>query len=226
MTATRPLTSQERDLLAACAVDPRSRASFLGVAWGMAVATLFVAFLVLGVPLSLGGVDVSCWPGKDVTLLGVAAVFVFWTAIGARNHRRHRARRAPFEAALRADLAGGVAGVERHAAVDAIRVTAPEHGERAYFLRLADDRVLFVGYWNPTAHGASEAAETGGFPSTEFELARGPASRVVLGAAGCGAPIVPSQTFELGRRSPDTLRLPGAGEWVATPWSGISATYR
>jgi hypothetical protein len=225
MTATRPVTTQERDLLAARAIDPRSFASFVAVAWGMAVGTLFAAFLVLAVPLTLAGVDFAGWPAKDLPILGVVAVFAFWTAIAVRNHRRHRARREPLEAALRADLAGGIAVVERHAAVEAIRVIAPEHGERAYFVRLADGRVLFVGYWNPAGDDASGGAEAGGFPSTAFELARGPASRLLLGVAGRGEPLEPSQTFELGRRSLDSSRLPEVGEWVETPWTGIRATY-
>jgi hypothetical protein len=225
MTATRPLTAQERDLLAARAVDPRSFASFVAVSWGMAVGTLFVAFLVLAVPLTLAGVDFAGWPAKDLTILGVVAVFAFWTAIAVRNHRRHRARRDPLEAALRADLAGGIAAVKRHVAVEVIRVIAPEHGERAYFVRLADGRVLFVGYWNPGDGDASGAAEAGGFPSTAFELARGPASRLLLGVSGCGEPLAPSQTFELGRRPLDSGRLPDVGGWVETPWSVIRATY-
>lgn len=225
MTATRPLTDQERDLLAARAADPRSLASFVAVSWGMAVGSLFAVFLVLAVPLVLAGVDFAGWPAKDLAILGVAAVFAFWTAIAVRNHRRHRARRAPLEAALRADLAGGVAEVERHAALEAIRATAPERGERAYFVRLADGRVLFVGYWNPGDAGAPGTAEAGGFPSTVFELARGPASRLVLGVAGCGEPLAPSHAFELGRQALGSGRLPDVGAWVETPWSGIRATY-
>jgi len=225
MTATRPLTAQERDLLAARAADPRSLASFVAVSWGMAVGTLFAAFLVLAVPLALAGVDLGAWPAKDLALAGVAAVFVFWTAIAARNHRRHRARREPLEAALRADLTGGVAEVERYAAVEAIRATAPAHGERAYFVRLADGRVLFVGYWNPPQGSAADAPEAGGFPSTVFELARGPVSRLVLGAAACGQPLAPVRAFELRRHAIDGDRLPGAGEWVETPWRDIPATY-
>jgi hypothetical protein len=226
MTATtRPLTTQERDLFSARAVDPRSFASFVAVAWGMAVGTLFVAFLVLAVPLVLAGVDFAVWPAKDLAIVGVAAVFVFWTAIAARNHRRHRARREAFEAALQADLTGGVAEVERHRAVDAIRAIAPERGERAYFVRLADGRVLFVGYWNPADDDVSGTPETGGFPSTAFEVARGPASRVVLGVAGCGEPLVVSQTFEVGRHVLDSGMLPEVGAWVETPWAAIRATF-
>ncbi|MCC6611803.1 MAG: hypothetical protein IT515_19285 [Burkholderiales bacterium] len=225
MTATRPLTDQERDLLAARAVDPRSFASFLAVAWGMGFGTLFAAFLVLAVPLVLAGVDFTRWPAKDLTILGVVAVFAFWTAIAARNHRRHRVRRAPLEAMLHADLTGGVAEIERHRAVEAIRAIAPEHGERAYFVRLADDRVLFVGYWHPAGDAPPGTLEAGNFPSTEFELARGPASRLVLGAIGCGEPLATSQSFELGRDMLEGEGLPEAGGWVETPWAAIQATF-
>jgi len=225
VTVTRPLIAQERALLAARAADPRPFASFLAVSLGMAVGTLFVAFLVLAVPLTLAGVDFAAWPAKDLTVLGVAAVFAVWTVIAVRNYRRHRAQREPLEAALAADLAGGVAEVERYAAVEAIGVTAPEHGERAYFMRLGDGRVLFVGYWNPPDGDAPNATDAGGFPSTEFELARGPASRLVFGAAACGQPLKPSQAFDLRRHAFDSPRLPDVGERVETSWSDIRATY-
>lgn len=223
MSHSRPLTDEERDVLAAHAVDPRSFGSFLAVSGGMAVATLFAAFLVLAVPLAVAGVDVGGWPARELLLLGAAAVFVFWTAIALRDRRRHRARREPLEAALRADLAGGMAQIETHHAAAAIRVTRPERGERAYFLRLADGRVLFVGYWTPAGGERPEALEAGGFPSTQFELARGPRSGLLLSVTGRAAPLQAEDAFALGRDADG--RLPQVGDWVTTPWSEIRATF-
>src|SRR3989304_2160688 len=120
MSATRPFTEPERDVLSSRAAGARPLASFMASAWGMAFATLFAAFLVLGVPLALTGVDFAAWPAQDLLILGLAAVFAFWTAIALRDYRRHRARVAPLEAALRTDLAGGVAEVERHHAGDGL----------------------------------------------------------------------------------------------------------
>lgn len=222
-TEFRPLSGTERAHLHARAVDPRPFASFLALAWGMAVATLFAAFLVLAVPLAFAGVDFGAWPVRDLAVLGAAIVFAFWTAIALRDHRRHRARRAPLEAALHADLAEGAAAVEPCRAAAVIRVTRVEQGERAYFVRLVDGRVLFVGYWLPADGAPPDGPEADGFPSTVFEVARGPRSGLLLGVVGSGAPLAPEDAFESGPHPP--APLPEVGAWVTTPWAEIRATY-
>lgn len=223
---TRPLTDGERATLASLALFSPPLGGFLAPAMGRALLTLLAGFLLLGVPLALARVDFTAWPAKDLLALGVAAVFAFWAGIAVRDWRRTRRALAPRQAALRADLEGGVADIEPHRAIEVIRAKSPLNGERCYFVQLADGRVIFVGFWNPPERGADAAGpEVGGFPAADFEIARGPVSRTVLGVSARGSLLTPSRTITLARRVLDDGLLPESGALVEAQWDAIVRTY-
>jgi hypothetical protein len=223
---TRPLTDSERSTLALHATFALSFGSFLVPSMGRALLTLLACFLLLGVPLAIARVDFASWPAKDLLVLGVATVFAFWTGIAIRDYRRKCRELAPRQELLRADLAGGVAEVEQYHATHAIRVFGPVSRERCYFVRLVDGRVMFVGYWNPPEdESAAEGPELGGFPAAEFEIARGPRSRIMLGVTGQGGHLAPSQTFTLGRHVIEGGQLPESGTFTDSSWESLARVF-
>jgi len=223
---TRPLTDAERATLALHAEFSLSYGRFLAPAIGRMLLTLLVAFLLLAVPLVLAKVDFTAWPAKDLLVLGVAAVIAFWAAIAARDLRRRRREFAPRQAELRADLAAGVAAVESRRATAAVRAIAPANGERCYFVRLDDGRVMFLGYWNPPAGDTGDRAlEAGGFPATEFEIARAPRSGMALDVTARGSALEPLRTFTLRREVVEKGELPESGTIIDTPWESVATTY-
>jgi hypothetical protein len=98
--------------------------------------------------------------------------------------------------------------------------------ERCYFVRLEDGRVMFLGYWNPPARDTgAEAPEVGGFPATEFEIARAPRSGMVLDVTARGSGLEPLRTFMLRREAIEEGLLPESGSVLDTPWEAVETTY-
>jgi len=222
----RPLTDSERATLALQAAFALSFGSFLAPSLGRALLTLLAGFLLLGVPLTIAKVDFAAWPAKDLLVLAIAGVFAFWAGVAARDYRRKCRDLAPRQEALRADLAGGVAEVEQYRATNAIRAIGPVTGERCYFVRLDDGRVMFVGFWNPPdGDPGTEEPEVGGFPATEFEMAYGPRSRIVLDVIGRGSVLAPSETFTLGHHVLKQGQLPESGAVIESSWANIARDY-
>lgn len=135
------------------------------------------------------------------------------------------ARRQELEARAKidADLAAGVAAIERHRATDAVRVILEEHRERAYFMRLEDGRAMFIGFWNPPESdnpaGIQDLPpdlET--YPFREFEIVRGPVTRILLSVNFAGAPLAVSDTFE---RTPPLE----VAQIVPVGWEELRKTY-
>ena len=222
----RPLTDDERATLALQATFSPPFGSFLAPAMGRVLFTLLAAFLLVGVPLTLARVDFTSWPAKDLLALGVVGVFAFWSGVAFRDWRRKRRELAPRQAMLRADLEGGVADVEVYRGTEVIRASAPASGTRCYFVRLDDGRVMLVGYWNPPDDDTQvKGPEIGGFPAAEFEIARAPRSRAVLGVIGRSDFLAPSSVITLARSVVDESLLPENGTTVETPWEAIAQTY-
>lgn len=223
---TRPLTDSERSTLALHAAFALSFGTFLAPSMGRALLTLLAGFLLLGVPLALARVDFASWPAKDLLLLGVAAVFAFWAGIAIRDYRRKCRELAPRQELLRADLARGVAEVEQYRATHVIRAIGPVNRERCYFVRLDDGRVMFVGYWNPPdEENVAEGPEHGGFPAAQFEIARGPRSRMMLGVNGHGGALASSQTFPLGSQVVQGGQLPKSGTFIDSSWESLARVF-
>jgi hypothetical protein len=85
---------------------------------------------------------------------------------------------------------------------------------------------MFVGYWNPPDdETVAEGPELGGFPAAEFEIARGPRSRIVLGVTGQGGNLAPSETFTLGRHVIEGGLLPESGTIVDSSWESLAGVF-
>jgi hypothetical protein len=96
-----------------------------------------------------------------------------------------------FRAAVRADLAGGVAAVHRVVAVDAIEVEEREDEGPSYFILTNEgSTLLFSGQY-------LEAYKRKGFPWRTFEILEAPASKIFFG-------LVPQAE----RLSPSVRRVP------------------
>lgn len=93
-----------------------------------------------------------------------------------------------FRAAVRKDLAGGVAAAHQVVALDAIEVEEGEDEGPAYFI-LADDgaTLLFAGQY-------LDAWKRKGFPWKSFEVLEAPASKVFFGLVPGGEKLAPSLT--------------------------------
>lgn len=91
-----------------------------------------------------------------------------------------------FRAAVREDLAGGVAAVHAVRAVDAVEVEEGEDEGPAYFLLTHDGAtLLFAGqYLGPYKRK--------GFPWKEFEILEAPRSKIFFGLVPRGERLVPS----------------------------------
>jgi hypothetical protein len=180
---------------------------------------------ILAVGAFLGSFKAA--PGVTSAVIAVVVGLVVITASISTALRYSIARRKELEEKSRidADLAGGVAAVERYGVTHAVRAVLEEHGVLAYFLRLADGRTLYVGYWRPAEGDSPEALrlppESESFPSTEVEIARGPASGRCLGIAPGGTPLPPSTTFECRFRD----AVPQPGDFIPQPWDSIPAFY-
>ena len=229
----RPLTAEERRVLADLPPPPSAVSLLWDVALGSCVAVGCLGLLTVLVIASTLALLSPGLRGSDAfratailsALGGSIAVSAVVTAV---RFPRERSRRADQHRRIRADLEGGVAAIERHRARDAIRAILMEHRERAFFVLLEDGRAMYLGYWNPpdddNPSGRQDLPPEGeGFPSTEFELARAPASGVVVGIRGCGQPLRPSRTFEVKERF--TKPLPAIGDLVRVPWGDITRTY-
>jgi hypothetical protein len=91
-----------------------------------------------------------------------------------------------FRAAVRVDIARGVAAAHRVVAVDAIEVEEQEDEGPTYFLLTDDGKTMvFSGQY-------LESYKRKGFPWTTFEILEGPESKVFFGLVPDGARLAPS----------------------------------
>lgn len=157
-------------------------------------------------------------------MVAIAALSVVVGAIStARRYSVARRQELDAREKIDADLAAGVAAVERHRATDAVRVILEEHRERAYFMRLEDGRAMFIGYWNPPkddnpADIQDLPPDLETYPSREFEIVRGPRSRIPLAVSFVGAPLAVSDTLE---RTPPL----DVGQIAPVGWENLRKTY-
>src|SRR5258708_5043380 len=95
------------------------------------------AVLLLGTAATLGALQAEASTLQRAILAIVEVSLVVSAATAVFRFVRARRRERQAQAKVDADLAGGVAAVERLRATDAVRAILPKR-ERAYFLRLED----------------------------------------------------------------------------------------
>ena len=202
----RPFTADERRALAELASSRGELAHDLLTGGG-----------VFAVVLGLGVLVVRCVSGppsgpERVVLAAFAAVLaltVLWKIRRSLGRALAGAR-----ADYAADLAGGRATTETFDATDAIAVAELEDEGAAYYLRLADGRVLFL--------GGQYLDKRADFPCTRFAVTRAPRSRIVLALECAGTRLEPSA-----RRPPFTRaeheaeRVPADGAIVAVDFESL-----
>jgi hypothetical protein len=133
---------------------------------------LRTAHLRMGQPLGGSGLE---WLVPSLAL-AVAIYFIAGRWTGGRA----------FRAAVREDLAGGVAAVHTVRAVDAVEVEEGEDEGPAYFVLTEDGAtLLFAGqYLAPY--------QRKGFPWKEFEILEAPRSKIFFGLVPRGERLAPS----------------------------------
>jgi hypothetical protein len=178
--SSRPLTAADRRALEAHQRSISGRGEGLFAATVAGALTGGVELLVL--ERTMGR------PGH----LGQAAAILLAAGVGAFVYRRVRRpswRRAGVDQA-RADLAGSVAEVVRYRARAAVHIEELEDEGLSYFLELVDGRTLFL-----CGQYLYEAVEGGSFPCEQIEIARAPATRILLDFRCQGPPIPLLETF-------------------------------
>ena len=162
-----------------------------------------------------------------VFVSSVALATLVWIPLVIFLIRTDRSEQRKATTDTRKDLEEGIANVQHYQAKGAMRAILEEHRERCFFIRLDDDRVIFVGPWDPPdddnpADINTDSPETERFPSTEFEIVRAPASNIVLSTRGLGQPLQPSQTFVMKQ---GTKYDPNYGAFVKVPWEKIATVF-
>ena len=190
-TTRRPLTADEtRDLRRLC-----SRKDELT---NDVVSTLFVFMLVFGVGTLLVR-WISGPPGGATlaVLAAIAASLALWALVTVRRGIGRVLAQARSQYAR--DLAAGQAECSTYEVVDALRVEEAEDEGSAYYLKLADGRVLFLAgqylYEYEAGEDEDEKSTPARFPCRRFTLARAPESRLFFDLTDLGAPFPPSGTL-------------------------------
>jgi len=188
-TTRRPLTAREtRDL--------RRLSGRADELLNDAASTLLMFMIVYGV-----GALLLTWlsgPPRGVTL-GVLVAIAASIALGAcLSVRRGIGRQLARSRSLHTrDLAAGQAECTTFEVKDALRVEEAEDEGSAYYLKLADGRVLFLSGQYLYEYEESEAEDgqpiPARFPCRRFTLARGPESRLFLDLEVHGEPFPPSE---------------------------------
>ena len=154
----------------------------------------------------------------------VATLWLIFFVAGLIYRRKEAAKTADERRRIENDLKAGVAAVHRFRARDVFLAYGNRRRERNYFVHLDDERVLFLGVWKPptcTLADVTGTPDERGFPSSEFEVATGPESRLILEVLGRGEFLRPVDEFDLANRK---LKL-ASGEIVPTPWEDVRKTY-
>ncbi len=174
----RPLTANERRQLASLA----SSRSDLGNDLAGGGCVFMLVFGVGMVALRLVDLQRSSWQAAAAIVAGIVAIA---TMLYMRKGRAKWTSRQDYAA----DLEGGRAAEVTYDVVDAIRVEEFEDEGSNYFLKLADNKVLFL-----TGQYLYDSEEGNAFPSTRIRVTRAPRSRLMLDLECLGTPLQPSTT--------------------------------
>jgi hypothetical protein len=204
----RPLSQDERRMLGERPRPLLTKGRAIGL--GLVACLVGVALVVVVVRVRSGSGDMA-----ELAMLGVLVSTIL--LLGAMWVVRDRLfpSHGPTGARSAFDLTGGVAGVERLRAIDAMEVEEDEDLGVGYFLRLDDDRVLFL---------KGQYLQELTFPAMEFDLSRGPNSGVVLGIACLGPYLLPTRTIPPFTRSEYREgRVPEDGQMIEASWEDVLA---
>lgn len=219
-TTTRPLSVEERTALAQLASP---RAQLQSEVLSILVVFMFTFMLGVGMTRWLAG------PPRGATLAllgGVAAVVALSLLVYVRrsvspNLSAERAKHSD-------DLTRGLAEVTTHEVVDALRVEEFEDEGSAYYLKLADGRVLFLAgqYLYDYEAGEDEDAQStpARFPCRRFKLERAAASGLLLELTPLGPAFPPSGTLPAFRTEDHHAdRVPEDGQVLDVDFESLRA---
>jgi len=212
---TRKLTDEERAVLQVLATDKlfsplatAKRFGFYALVTGLPVIWLLTFFHSL----------------RPARPYAIGAMTLAWAVYGTRDYLRStRPREYELQEreAYRQDLAQGVAEVRTFRARECYRVEELEDEGSSYYLHLEDGPVLFL-----SGQYLYEPEDKKEFPCTEFDIVRGPRSRVLLGVVCRGSYLPPIK--RLRAFSVAELRdgqAPEDGEMVGIQWEDVEAQH-
>jgi len=176
-TTYRPLTDEERRDLEHLASGKADLGSDF---------TLFGCLSVLILLPGLWLLDRLDWSGP----LPAAVLFALLLVVLFRVRRKLKRGLESYRALHAADLEDGRAEVDTYAITDALRVEEFEDEGSSYYLRLANDRVLFL-----SGQYLYEPEEEGVFPSSRVRTARAVKSRLLLDIECLGEPVAVRATL-------------------------------
>jgi hypothetical protein len=223
--ATRPLTDPERLYFQWHTIRARGgslKEILLGGCFG---AGCLSTPILLG--LLIWGLRLASPPWRWWAIGGLGSFALIWIIIvmsGMVQRRARAARSTDTRKAMEADLAGGVARIDRYKATGLMLAYFAQRSERTYFVRLEDQRVLFLAPWTPPGcdvKGMEFRPDERGFPSREFEIATGPLSMLLLEVRGTGELLRPEVEFDMAQG----LRRIRSGDFVKIAWEDIRKTY-
>jgi hypothetical protein len=185
----------------------------------------------LSTPVLLGlliwGLRLSAPPWRWWAIGGLGCfglIYVVLVMSGLVQRRARAARSTDSLKAMKSDLAAGVARLHRYKASGLMLAWSAQRTERTYFVRLEDERILFLAPWTPPGcevKGMEFRPDERGFPSREFEIATGPESLLLLEVRGAGELLRPETEFDMVQG----LRRIRSGDFVKIPWEDIRKTY-
>ncbi len=212
---TRKLTNHEEAVLQALAAEElfsplatAKRFGFYAIVTGLPVLWLLTIFR----------------PLRPARPWVVGAIVLAWVVYGIRDYlssKRSREYELKEQEAHRHELAEGLAEVQTFRTRECYQVEEFEDEGCSYYLHLEDGSVLFL-----SGQYLYEPAEKKSFPCTEFDIVRGPRSRMRLNLVTRGVYLSPLKTLKPFRLT--NLRNgqgPVDGEIVNIQWEHLEAKH-
>lgn len=172
--------------------------ALLGFAAGTLLALLFYLLGKLAAPLAVLGSPDAVRVLQPLGALAGLAGIPLWFKYSSQKALKTRAVK------ISKDLAQGVVEIV-HVESRTALTQAQDSGEPAFFIETEKGKALFL-----NGDYLAGPVSDGKFPSTVFEIVRGPESRIILALHCLGEP------FEAQSAIPDsgTRTLPADGEWI------------
>jgi hypothetical protein len=207
-TIERPLTPDERKDLEALARSGSATRQALQLASFVFAVLLVAGFLVVwifNIPRAEGRIGFG-------VVAGLIAARVF-------SRTRRRFAEISDAAAVKSDLAGGVASESACAVAEAVRVAELGDEGSNYYLKLADGRVMFA-----SGQYLQDFEEKQQFPSTRIVFVRAPRSGTLLDLRCEGTYLAPRAVLPpFDKKRVEEGDIPCDGEIVRLSWEEILA---